>query len=36
MGVDAMVEAVGNTSVVAAIRTLEEVNKPGQFDAKFG
>jgi hypothetical protein len=36
MGVDAMVEAVGNTSIVAAIGTLEEVNKPGQFEVKFG
>jgi hypothetical protein len=36
MGVDAMVEAVGNASIVAAIGTLEEVNKPGQNEAKFG
>jgi hypothetical protein len=36
MGVDTMFETIGDPGIVAAIRALEEVNKPGQFEAKFG
>jgi hypothetical protein len=30
-----MFKAVGDASIVAAIRAFEEVNKPGQNGAKF-